>query len=326
MLRLRPFRYLRPMGAEEAAAMVAEFDGEAMLVAGGTDLVPKLKRRQMEPSILVGISHLEELRSLRSTPEGGMEIGAAITLAEVARDPALSAQYPGYAQAASLVSSPPLRNLGTIGGNLMVDTRCNYYDMTYEWRQAAGFCLKKDGDACRVAPARPHCWAVSSSDTAPVAMALDATAVLAGPEGRREVPVESLYQDDGIHYTTKQPYEVVTSLHFPPRAGWRSSYVKLRRRGSIDFPIGGAAVALAIEGDRIIDSKIVLSGVASHPVVAVGAASYLVGHSLDPELVAEVADHAAKPVKPLDNADLAYTWRKRMVKWLVTQAIYEAGK
>ncbi|MHB8263203.1 MAG: FAD binding domain-containing protein [Acidimicrobiales bacterium] len=306
--------------------MIAEADGEAMLVAGGTDLIPKLKRRQMEPSVLVGISHIEELRSLRSTQGGGMEVGAAITLAEVVGNQALSAQYPGYTRAASLVSSPPLRNLGTIGGNLLVDTRCSYYDMTYEWRQAAGFCLKKDGDTCRVAPSRPHCWAVSSSDTAPVAIALDATVILAGPVGRREIPVESLYQDDGMHYTTKQPDEVVASLQIPPRVGWRSSYVKLRRRGSIDFPIGGVAVALAMEGDRVIDSRIVLSGVGSQPVVAAEAASYLVGNSLDPELIAEVADRAAKPVKPLDNADLAYTWRKKMVKQLVIQAVLEATR
>ena len=325
MLRLKPFKYLRPSTVEEAASLAAELNGEAMMVAGGTDLVPKLKRRQMEPSALIGIGHLEELKSVDHLSDGGVSIGAAVTLSKVVGDGELLQRYPGYVRAASLVSSPPLRNLGTIGGNLLVDTRCNYYDMTYEWRQAVGFCLKKDGDICRVAPSSPRCWAVSSSDTAPVAIALDASVVLVGPEGRREVPVSSLYQDDGIRYTTKQPDEVVAFLHFPPKDGWRSSYVKLRRRGSIDFPIGGAAAALRLQDGLVTEARIVLSGVASHPVIAEEAASCLIGRHLDDDAITEASERAAKPARPLDNTDLAYTWRKRMVKHLVSQAITEAA-
>jgi len=325
MLRLKPFKYLHPSTVEEAASLAAELDGEAMIVAGGTDLVPKLKRRQMEPSVLIGIGHLEELKTIDLRSDGGVAVGAAVTLSEVVDNQYLLQQYPGYVRAASLVSSPPLRNLGTIGGNLLVDTRCNYYDMSYEWRQAIGFCLKKDGDICRVAPSSPRCWAVSSSDTAPAAIALDATVSLVGPNGRREVPVSSLYQDDGMRYTTKEPYEVVAEVYFPPRPGWRSSYVKLRRRGSIDFPIGGAAVALRIQDGLVAEARIVLSGVGSHPVIAEEAAACLIGRHLDADAIADAAERAAKPAKPLDNTDLSYTWRKRMVKHLVGQAIAEAG-
>jgi 4-hydroxybenzoyl-CoA reductase subunit beta len=306
--------------------MMAELGARAMLVAGGTDLYPKLKRRQFEPDTLVGLSHLRELRGLRDGGAGGFEIGALVTLSEAAVHPALSAAYPGYAEAAGLVSSPPLRNAGTTGGNLCVDTRCNYYDMTYEWRRSVGFCMKKDGDICLVAPSSPRCWALSSSDTAPVAIALGATVTLTGPDGERELPVSALYRDDGIDYLAKQPHEVLTTLRLPPPGSVRSAYVKLRRRGSIDFPIAGAAVALSLDGPTVEWARIVMSGVGSHPVDAPAAADLLAGERLTPETIAAAAELAAKPAKPLDNADLSHAWRKRMVRVLVEQVLEKASR
>jgi 4-hydroxybenzoyl-CoA reductase subunit beta len=324
VLRLPRLRYVRPAGAREAAAAAAELGQRAMLVAGGTDLLPKLKRRQMEPDTLVGLSHLRELRSVRGDAAAGFELGALVTLSEAAGHGPLAAALPGYAEAAGLVSSPPLRNVGTIGGNLCVDTRCNYYDMTYEWRRSIGFCMKKDGDICLVAPGSPRCWAVSSSDTAPAAIALGATVVLAGPDGERELLVAALYRDDGIEYLAKQPFEVLTALRLPPAGGVRSAYVKLRRRGSIDFPIAGAGVALRLDGPTVEWARIVLSGVGSQPVEAAAAGAFLAGRELTPEVVAEAAELAARPAKPLDNADLTHFWRKRMVRVVVEQAIVQA--
>ena len=326
MLRLPRLRYVRAGSAAEAAAVAADLGPRAALMAGGTDLLPKLKRRQLEPDTLVGLGHLEELRGVRGSAAEGFELGALVTLAEAARQATLAAAHPGYSEAAGLVSSPPLRNAGTIGGNLCVDTRCNYYDMTYEWRRSIGFCLKKDGDVCLVAPGSPRCWAVSSSDTAPVAIALGATVVLAGPDGDRELPAAALYRDDGIDYLAKQPHEVVTALRLPPVDGLASAYVKLRRRGSIDFPIAGAAVALRLAGPRLVrEARIVLSGVGSHPVEAPAAGELLAGRELTPDVVAEAAALAAKPARPLDNADLNHYWRKRMVRVVVEQAIEKAA-
>jgi 4-hydroxybenzoyl-CoA reductase subunit beta len=325
VLRLPRLRYLRPEDARAASATAAELGERAMLVAGGTDLFPKLKRRQMDPDTLVGLVHLHELREVRGDAAAGFELGALVTLSEAAAHPRLAGALPGYAEAAGLVSSPPLRNVGTIGGNLCVDTRCNYYDMTYEWRRSVGFCMKKDGDICLVAPGSSRCWAVSSSDTAPVAIALDATVVLAGPDGERELPVAGLYRDDGIDYLAKRPHEVLTALRLPPADGVRTAYVKLRRRGSIDFPIAGAAAALRMDGRTVRSARIVLSGVGSHPVEAPAADTFLAGRELTPEVVAEAAELAARPAKPLDNADLAHFWRKRMVRVVVEQAIEKAA-
>ncbi len=298
--------------------MAADLGPRAMFVAGGTDLFPKLKRRQFEVDTLIGLDFLS--REIHNG-SGDCTIGAGATLAGVSRDPHLGARFTGYAEAAGLVSSPPLRNVGTIGGNLCVDTRCNYYDMTYEWRKAAGFCLKKDGDICLVAPSSPRCWAVSSSDTAPMAIALEGVVTVVGPDGERELPVATLYRDDGIDYMSKQPAEVVTAVRLHAATSTRSAYVKLRRRGSIDFPIAGAAVAVELDGDVAVGARVVLTAVASHPLPAPGAGAFLKGKRLQPEVVREAAEIASKPARPLDNADLNHFWRKRMVRVVVEQAL-----
>ena len=322
MLRLPRFKYLRPKTAREAARMASELGPKAMFVAGGTDLFPKLKRRQFEVEALIGLDFLS--RQVRAGADE-TDVDAGVTLASAAANEHLSEKFSGYAEAAGVVSSPPLRNAGTIGGNLCVDTRCNYYDMTFEWRKAIGFCMKKDGDICLVAPSSPRCWAVSSSDTGPMAIALDGLVTLAGPDGERELPVAALYRDDGIDYLTKQPSEVVTSLRLPVIEGNQSAYVKLRRRGSIDFPIAGAAVALRLDGAAVTRCRIVLSAVASYPLEARAADEFLTGKTLDDETIRAAAEIAAKPAKPLDNADLTHFWRKRMVRVVVEQALAEAA-
>jgi 4-hydroxybenzoyl-CoA reductase subunit beta len=321
VLRLPRFKYLRPKTAREAARMAVDLGPHAMFVAGGTDLFPKLKRRQFDIDTLIGLDFLS-----REIHNGSTEyvVGAGVTLAAASAHPRLIENLTGYAEAAGLVSSPPLRNAGTIGGNLCVDTRCNYYDMTYEWRKAAGFCMKKDGDICLVAPSSPRCWAVSSSDTAPMAIALDGVVGLTGPDGERELPVSVLYRDDGIDYMAKQPSEVVTSVRLTADPKTRTAYVKLRRRGSIDFPIAGAAVAIQLEGDEVMQCRIVLSAVASHPLEATAAEDFLKGRQIGAETIRETAEIAAKPAKPLDNADLAHFWRKRMVRVVVEDALLKA--
>ncbi len=321
MLRLPRFSYLRPKTAREAAIMAADLGPRAMFVAGGTDLFPKLKRRQFEIDTLIALDFLSRDVHNGST---ACVVGAGVTLAAASSDEHLRQNFAGYAEAAGLVSSPPLRNAGTVGGNLCVDTRCNYYDMTYEWRKAAGFCMKKDGDICLVAPSSPRCWAVSSSDTAPMAIALDGVVSLVGANGERELPISALYRDDGMDYMAKQASEVVTSLRLSASRDTATAYVKLRRRGSIDFPIAGAAVAVQLDGDTVVRCRIVLSAVASHPLEATAAEVFLKGKQVSTDAFRETADIAAKPAKPLDNADLSHFWRKRMVRIVVEQALQRA--
>jgi 4-hydroxybenzoyl-CoA reductase subunit beta len=324
MMRLPPFRYVAPSTPREAARLLAQHGPEAMPVSGGTDLYPNMKRRQFEPKVLVGLRGLSDLRSIVGTPESGIEIGALVTLTEIEHSELLRSAYPALARAAGWVSSPPLRNVGTIGGNLCIDTRCNYYNQSYEWREAIQFCMKKDGDTCWVAPGSKRCWAISSSDTAPVFMAYGAEVSLTGPDGDRRLPVRELYRHDGIDFVTKRPEEILTKIHLPPLDSVRATYHKLRRRGSIDFPILGVAAAIKRAADGTIEqADIVLTAVESAPVEANEAAALLVGHRLTPELIEDVAAKAYKPAKPLDNTDLTHAYRKKMARVYVARALEE---
>jgi len=321
MMRLPPFTYLAPVSVGDAVKLMADHGPEAMFVAGGTDLYPNMKRGQFEPSVLVGLQGIRDLAGVSGSAKTGLTIGAGTTLSDVSSHVEIARHYPGLATAAGLVSSPQIRNMGTLGGNVCVDTRCNYYNQSYEWRKAVNFCMKKDGDICLVAPSSSRCWAVSSSDTAPMLWSLGASVRLAGPKGERVIPISALYRDDGIQYLSKQPGEVVTAIVLPPADGWRSTYLKLRRRGSIDFPILGVAVALRMDGDTVREAVITLGAVASQPRPTSAAAALLVGERLTPELIDRVADAAFKPSKPLDNTDLTHPYRKKMTRVFVARAL-----
>jgi 4-hydroxybenzoyl-CoA reductase subunit beta len=321
MMRLPPFRYLAPVSVADAVKLMADHGSEAMLVAGGTDLYPNMKRRQFEPEVLVGLRGVRDLVGVRRPAGGGLVVGAGTTLTAVSRHPEVRAAYAALATAAGAVSTPQLRNMGTLGGNVCVDTRCNYYNQSYQWRKAVNFCMKKDGEICLVAPGSPRCWAVSSSDTAPALWSLGAGVRLAGPSGERTIPISALYQDDGIQYLTKQPGEIVTDIVLPPAEGLRSVYLKLRRRGSFDFPVLGVAAALHMDGEVVRDARIVLGAVASLPREAPEAARLLVGQRLTAELIDRAAGVAARPAKPLDNTDLTHPYRKKMTRVFVARAL-----
>jgi 4-hydroxybenzoyl-CoA reductase subunit beta len=327
MLRLPPFRYLAPRRLEEAALMLAQEGEQAMLVAGGTDLFPNMKRRQFTPEVLIGLRGITALQSTGGSAEQGMHIGAGVTLSTLASHPHILQHYPALATAAGSVSTPQLRNAGTIGGNLLLDTRCNYYNQTEFWRHSIGYCMKKDGDICLVAPGSPRCWAISSADTAPVLVSLDAQARLVSVRGERVLPVRELFRDDGMDPCTKARDEILAEIILPPAGGWRSVYLKLRRRGSFDFPILGVAVALRFADDQTVaDARITLGAVASHPVEATEAAAQLVHQSLSPELIEAVAVAAARRSKPLDNADLTINYRKQVTPVFVRRALSQLAE
>src|SRR5262244_1674584 len=236
MLRLPEFHYSQPRTLKEATKLIADLGPDAMIVAGGTDVYPKMKRGQFAPRHLISLRAVRELKGIRQRREG-LWIGAGESLTAVSNHRYVAERLPALAHAAASVSTPQLRNMGTIGGNVLVDTRCNYYDQTFFWRQAVGFCMKKDGQICLVAPGSAKCLAISSSDTAPVLVSLGAEAVFVGSQGARRVKLEELYRDDGINYLGKRSDEVLRGLLIPATAlRWRNTYLKLRRRGSFDFP------------------------------------------------------------------------------------------
>jgi 4-hydroxybenzoyl-CoA reductase subunit beta len=312
MLRLPWFEYRAPRSVAEAAKILAGEGPRAMLIAGGTDLLPNMKRRHQAPKVLVSLRQIEELKKLNGT------FGAGLTLNEVVR----SEKTPtALRHAAVQVATPHLRNMGTLGGNLCLDTRCTYYNQTYEWRKAIDFCLKKDGSVCWVATASKRCVAVSSTDTAPALIALNASARLVSSSGEREIAVEDLYRNDGIDYLSRRPDEILTQIRVPD--GWKSTYWKLRRRGSFDFPILGVAAAVKLSGDVVQEARIALGAVASRPFLVEKAGEFLRGKRLTDEAIAAASELVANRAKPMDNTDMDLYWRKEVADDFAGYALRE---
>ncbi len=323
-LSLPSFDYLRPETVGDATRLLDEIGPTAVVLGGGTDLLPAMKRRQIAAGTIVSLSAIDALTGIRVGDDGTVVIGAATPLAELER----SSQAPSaLATAAGAVASPQIRNMATVGGNLCLDTRCNYFDMPELWREASGPCLKDGGDTCWVAPRGDRCWAICSSDLVPVAIALDASVRLASSQGERTIPVADLWNDDGIEYLTKEPGEIIVELSIPPAAGRQATYHKLRRRGSIDFPILGVAASLGVDGSGAAhDPRIVIGAIAPAPLRATEAERLLEGEELSPGIIDEAAQAAAKIVRPQDNADLGSRYRKWMASVYVGRALQELAE
>lgn len=325
MLRLPTFRYHRPGETRVALDLMGEHREDAMYVAGGTDLVPNMKHRLFEPGHLIALKGIEALKGIREE-EGDLRIGAAETLSGIATNPAVLDYFPALATAAAHVAGPQLRNAGTIGGNVCLDTRCTYYNQTEFWREALGYCLKKDGDVCHVTKVGKKCVAAHSADTPPVLMTLDAIAVLEGPEGRREVPVRDFFVADGILNTRRSSDEILTEVRIPlAAAARRQAYVKLRHRKSIDFPLLTVALSAEIDGDgRVQTLEGIVTALGSRPRVLARWGEVAEGRRLDDqEVIEELAARAHKQCHPLENIIVDTEWRRAMVPVYVRRALAE---
>ena len=323
MMRLPKFEYRTPLTVAEAVKIIGDVGPEGQFVAGGTDLYPNMKRRQQTPKTVISVMRLTELNQIAGDAASGLRIGASVTLTDICDNEAINRHYPVVANAAKTISTPLLRNMGTIGGNLLLDTRCNYYDQNFEWRKGINFCLKKDGDVCWVAPGSSKCWAVQSSDLVPVMVAIGAKLRFVSTLGERVVNAEGLYNDDGIEYLHKRPDELLVSIDLPPTNGWQASYQKLRRRGAFDFPVLGVAAYVKQKGNVVSEAKIVLGGIAPSPLVIKDAEEALVGKPLDTHQIHAAAEVAFIKARPLDNTDFVYQWRKQMARQYTIRALKE---
>ena len=324
MLTLPRFEWASPGTVDEALALLSETAGETLLVAGGTDAVPNLKHRLHEPRLVVHLGRVNELRFMRAEPDG-LHLGARVTLAELERDPAVRRDHPVLAKAAGLVAGPQLRSMGTLGGNLCLDTRCTYYNQTYFWREALGFCLKTDGVHCHVVTQGKRCVAAHSSDVAPVLIALDATVEIAGRGGRRMIAVDEFFVGDGVHNNVLKPGEIVTRVIVPAASrGLRAGYQKLRPRAAIDFPMLSVAFTARIEQGVCTAARLVVSALAAKPRVVGGLDALVGGKPLDDAAIASVAEAARKQCRPQTNVPYDADWRHEMVPVFVKRAIREA--
>jgi 4-hydroxybenzoyl-CoA reductase subunit beta len=324
MLTLPRFEWVAPDSADGVLAELAARRGGCLIVAGGTDAVPNLKHRLHEPRVIVSLARVRDLRGVRKTGEG-LELGALTTLSELAREPLLAPDFAAVARAASLVASPQIRNMGTLGGNLCLDTRCTYYNQTYFWREALGFCLKKDGMRCHVVPQGKRCVAAHSSDVAPTLIAYGAEVEIAGPAGRRRVACDEFFVGDGIHNNILKGDELVTRVFLPEGArGARGAYRKLRPRGAIDFPMLSVAVAARGTRERMGPLRIVVSALGAKPRLLGSLEALVADRPADEATFAAVAAAASKQCRPLINVPYDDDWRHAMVPVLVTRALRDA--
>lgn len=324
MLRLPQFRVAEPTSVAEAVALLAEAGENGRAMAGGTDLMPNMKHRIVTPELIVGLWRIRELSGVRQ--EGNeLRIGALTTLHQLAEDPLVRALLPSLSESVALVAGPQLRRMGTIGGNVCLDTRCVYINQTHFWRRALGYCLKKDGTVCHVVKSGRRCVAAASNDSAPVLMSLGATLRFQNSDGERLVPISDFYVADGVFNQDRRRDDVLVEIRVPlPKPGTVAAYTKLRTRGAIDFPELGVAVLARVEDGVLVHADVCVNALAARPVhVALEPERYL-GKPLDPSTIDYFAGEAYRRCKPVTNIASDPAYRREMVPVFVRRAFRQA--
>ena len=326
-MSLPQFKLLTAETAKAAVELLAMYAGRIRVLAGGTDLIPSMQQKLFEPEYVLDVRRIAEMKGIHERPGRGVEIGALTTLTTIQHSRLLRHRYPVLTEAAGTVASPILRNMGTIGGNICLDTRCLWYNQSLTWRQACGFCIKKDGDLCHVAPGGTKCWAAFSGDTPPALLCLNAELEVLGPSGVRRIPLCDFYTGLGDDYRKLQPNELLTRVFLPEAtADYRGVYRKLRIRGSIDYPLAGIAVALKRSNGHCADARVALTAVNPAPVLVKGATDALVGNVVDATLAERIGNLAAKTAKPLTTSALTPEYRREMIRVFTKRAVLAAAQ
>lgn len=308
------FRLHRPETTADAVKLFAE-DDNSRYVAGGTDMIVNVRRGIEAPAAMVDLTNVAEMKEIAEDGDG-LHIGAGVTLRALAAHPAVAANYPAIAQAARAVAGTTHQQYGTLGGNLCLDTRCLFYNQSEWWRSSNDYCLKHRGDVCHVAPGGKRCFAAFSGDVAPAAMVHGAEAEIAGPDGARRIPLADMYRNDGMDHLTLQPGELLVRVHLPKATGktgaGSSSYEKARVRGSIDFPLAGAAVRLRMDGGKVAELHIALTAVNPYPQIVKGTDAF-VGQALDDEALDKIREMVRTQAKPMRTTTVKPWYRRRVV-------------
>ena len=326
-MSLPVFKLLRPRSVQEALGHLARYAGRIQILAGGTDLLPSMGQKLFTPELVLDIRGIEELQKIKVVAGVGVEFGALVTLSAIEDSDYIQRHYPVLREAVKTVASPILRNMGTIGGNICLDTRCLWYNQSLTWRKSCGFCIKKDGDLCHVAPGGKKCWAAFSSDTPPALLCLNAEIEIAGPKGLRRVALKDFYTGVGDMRMRLENDELLTRVFLPESmAGYKGAYMKLRVRGSIDYPLAGVAVALKKPNGVIEDARIALTAVNPAPVLIPQASRALIGKHMDEHAASAVAEFAARTAKPLTTSALTPEYRREMIRVFAKRAVLQAAR
>ncbi len=320
-MSLSEFQLVRPRTLPEALEHLREHAGNSRILAGGTDLLPSMRQKLFEPEHVLDVRRITELKGIRETGQG-IEIGALSTLHQIEHSPILRKNYPLLTEAAKTVASPLIRNMGTIGGNICLDTRCLWYNQSLPWRKSCGFCIKKDGDLCHVAPGGTKCWATFSGDTPPALLCLNAEIEIANTSATRRIPIRNFYTGEGDNYRKLQPGELLTKVILPlSSSGYRGMYRKLRVRGSIDYPLAGVAVAVKRSNGHIDDIQIALTAVNPAPVLVEGLNTLFSNGRIDEPVAEHAAEIAARTAKPLTTSALTPEYRREIIRVFTKRAL-----
>lgn len=325
-MSLPAFKLLRPRTIDEAVACMLEHSTHVSILAGGTDLLPSMKQKLFAPDYVMDIRGIDEMQGIQVQPGMGVEIGALTPLAAIEDSEYILRNYRVLHEAVKTVASPILRNMGTLGGNICLDTRCVWYNQSLQWRRSCGFCIKKDGDLCHVAPGGKKCWAAFSGDTPPALLCLNAELEIVGPVGVRRMLIKDFYTNVGDARMRLEPHEMITRVFLPESTkGWKGSYLKLRVRGSIDYPLAGVAVALKQNGGPVEAARVAVTAVNPAPLLVPGAEGALIGKKINEASATAVGELAAKTAKPLTTSGLTPEYRREMVKVYAKRAVMAAG-
>src|SRR3954469_24815551 len=321
-MSLPEFKLIRPRTVQEAMAYLSANAASTLIVAGGTDVIPSLRQRLFTPAYVLDISGIADLRGIKVKPGQGVEIGALTTLTTIEDSGYIETHYPVLKEAAMTVASPILRNMGTIGGNICLDTRCLWYNQSLTWRKSCGFCIKKDGDLCHVAPGGTKCWAAFSADTPPALLCLNAEIEIASASATRRILLRDLYTGEGDSYRKLQPSELVTKIMLPhASSGYGGTYRKLRVRGSIDYPLAGVAVTVKQTNGHINDIQIALTAVNPAPVLVPGLTTLLSNGRIDNNAAEHAGELASRAAKPLTTSALTPEYRREMIRVFTKRAL-----
>ena len=318
---MTPFVLRSPKSASEVVALLA-VNPLSRVIAGGTDLMPNLRRGIGAPDMLLDLSGIEELKQLRRDGQAWL-IGAGVTLQSLASDSQILAELPVLAQAAAAVAGPSHRGVATLGGNLCLDTRCVFYNQSEWWRQSNNYCLKYRGDICHVAPQGARCHAAWSGDLAPALIALDASIELLGSGGPRSLPLADFYQDDGAKPLQLLPGELVTGVRIPAQAqGMRCAYRKARVRAAVDFPLAGVAMRLLMSEGVLTELRVALTGTNSQPILIEGSDA-LCNKAVAAESLAALGKLVQKQVSPMRSTVTASNYRRQVASVLAQRLLGE---
>jgi 4-hydroxybenzoyl-CoA reductase subunit beta len=323
-MSLSEFQLARPRTLPDGLAYLSDHAGNIRVLAGGTDLLPSMRQKLFEPEHVLDLRQIAELKGIREI-EQGIEIGALTSLREIEHSPILNKNYPVLTEAAKTVASPLIRDMGTIGGNICLDTRCLWYNQSLPWRKSCGFCIKKDGDICHVAPGGSKCWAAFSGDTPPALLCLNAEIEIASAANSRRIPLRDFYTGEGDNYRRLQSNELITTIILPhSSSGYHGKYRKLRVRGSIDYPLAGVAVAIKRSNGHIEDLQIALTAVNPAPVLLEGLMAIVNNGTIDDQTAEHASELAAGTAKPLTTSALTPEYRREIIRVFTKRAILAA--